>query len=94
MEKNNLSVNEVVQRLHLDSGTLTPLLRRLEQKQLLKRERVTDDERRATVILSDKGSALQQQTKDTPEKMTECLLMSEQEVSVLHNVLNRLIKNH
>ena len=93
-EKDSLSVNEIGQRLHLDSGTLTPLLKRLEQKQLLKRERASDDERRVTITLTDTGNALQQQAKDIPAKMTERMVMSEEEATVLRNVVKRLTSNH
>jgi DNA-binding MarR family transcriptional regulator len=93
-EKDSLSVNEIGQRLHLDSGTLTPLLKRLEQKQLLKRERASDDERRVTITLTDTGNALQQQAKDIPAKMAERMVMSEEEATVLRNVVKRLTSNH
>lgn len=93
-EKDSLSVNEIGQRLHLDSGTLTPLLKRLEQKQLLKRERASDDERQVTITLTDTGNALQQQAKDIPAKMAERMVMSEEEATVLRNVVKRLTSNH
>lgn len=93
-EKDSLSVNEIGQRLHLDSGTLTPLLKRLEQKQLLKRERASDDERRVTITLTDTGNALQQQAKDIPAKMAERMVMSKEEATVLLNVVKRLTSNH
>ncbi|MDR6631227.1 MarR family winged helix-turn-helix transcriptional regulator [Acinetobacter lwoffii] len=93
-EKDSLSVNEIGQRLHLDSGTLTPLLKRLEQKQLLKRERASDDERRVTITLTDTGNALQQQAKDIPAKMAERMVMSKEEATVLRNVVKRLTSNH
>ncbi len=93
-EKDSLSVNEIGQRLHLDSGTLTPLLKRLEQKQLLNRERASDDERRVTITLTDTGNALQQQAKDIPAKMAERMVMSEEEATVLRNVVKRLTSNH
>lgn len=50
-EQDDLSVKDIGHRLHLDSGTLTPLLKRLEQKQLLTRKRATDDERRVMIVL-------------------------------------------
>ena len=59
-EADGLSVGDIGERLLLDSGTLTPLLKRLEKLQLLTRRRATDDERRMVVSLTDKGRALQQ----------------------------------
>lgn len=92
-EKDSVSVNEIGQRLHLDSGTLTPLLKRLEQKQLLKRERSMEDERRVTITLTEKGNALQQQAKAIPKKMAECIVITEEEMTVLRHLINRLTKH-
>jgi len=60
-EEDGLSVSAVGDRLLLDSGTLTPLLKRLEQAGMLRRQRAQDDERRVHIFLSDEGSALSKQ---------------------------------
>ena len=91
-EQDKISVNDIGQRLHLDSGTLTPLLKRLEQKQLVKRERAIDDERRVTITLTNSGKALQHQAKDIPTKMAEGMVVNEEEITLLRNMLKRLNK--
>ncbi|WP_417309097.1 MarR family winged helix-turn-helix transcriptional regulator [Devosia sp.] len=65
-EADGLSVTAIGERLLLDSGTLTPLLKRLENMQLLTRRRAADDERRMVVSLTEKGRALQQVAADFP----------------------------
>ncbi len=68
-EAQGLSVSQVGQRLSLDSGTLTPLLKRLEQQGLLERRRASDDERRVDVFLTPAGLALRAQALDIPAQL-------------------------
>ncbi|SCU76216.1 Organic hydroperoxide resistance transcriptional regulator [Cupriavidus necator] len=74
-ETETLTVSELGARLALDSGTLTPLLKRLETARLVTRTRDTADERRVLVSLSDSGRALRQRAARIPERMlcaTQC----------------------
>jgi DNA-binding MarR family transcriptional regulator len=68
-EGDELPVNAIGQRLGLDSGTLTPLLKRMEQAQWLSRERDPIDERRVLVRLTDAGRALQARAEPIPLKL-------------------------
>lgn len=63
------SVGELSQKLYLDSGTLTPLLKRLEAAGLVRRQRSAEDERRVEVSLTKKGQALKKQAQDIPGAM-------------------------
>jgi MarR family transcriptional regulator, organic hydroperoxide resistance regulator len=63
------SVGELSQKLYLDSGTLTPLLKRLEAAGLVRRRRSVEDERRVEVSLTPKGQALKKQAQDIPGAM-------------------------
>lgn len=63
----NIPVNELGKRLYLDSGTLTPMLKKLETKDLIKRVRDTVDGRNVLVSLTDEGRAMREQAKDIPE---------------------------
>jgi DNA-binding MarR family transcriptional regulator len=65
-EQDGVSVSELGQRLNLDSGTLTPLLKRLEVAGFLSRLRDTEDERRVRVLLTAEGRALKAQAKRIP----------------------------
>ena len=68
-EQDGVSVKQLGERLLLDSGTLTPLLKRLEAAGLLQRQRASQDERRVEVWLSDAGKALEQQAAAIPQAM-------------------------
>src|SRR5580698_1903142 len=59
-ERDDVAVKEIGERLFLDSGTLTPLLKRLEAADLIKRTRSTEDERQVLIALTAKGRALQE----------------------------------
>ena len=62
-ERDGLSVKEIGERLFLDSGTLTPLLKRLEAAHLVKRTRSADDERQVLVALTAQGTSLREKAK-------------------------------
>lgn len=61
------SVKELGDRLYLDSGTLTPMLKRMEAADLIKRQRSVDDERKVNVRLTEKGKALKEEAYCIPE---------------------------
>lgn len=82
-ELDDLPVTEIGQRLNLDSGTLTPLLKRLEQQGLLLRTRDAQDERRVRVRLSVQGQALKEQALDIPACILQATQCSLQEVQAL-----------
>ena len=68
-QQDEISVKVLGEQLHLDSGTLTPLLKRLELKGLIRRERSKEDERARILCLTDAGMALKIQAKDIPITM-------------------------
>jgi len=70
-ERDSLSVNEIGQRLYLDSGTLTPLLKRMEQVGYIERHRDKTDERRVEIRLGPKGLELRQDALHIPESLIE-----------------------
>ncbi len=73
-ESDRLTVSEIGERLYLDSGTLTPLLKRLEAAELVHRLRDTDDERRVLIRLSAEGRKLKQKAA----KLPQCILAATQ----------------
>ena len=76
-ESDGISVSELGERLFLDSGTLTPLLKRLQHAGLLQRQRSAVDERRVQIVLSPAGQALREQAKLVPQcalKAVDCPL--------------------
>lgn len=73
-ERDHISVNEIAKKLILNTNTITPLLKRMEQQELLKRKRSKDDERKVIVQLTQQGKQLQEQAATIPEKLTHQLL--------------------
>ena len=90
-EKREVRVKDLGEVLYLDSGTLTPLLKRLEQKGLITRSRYQDDERALCVQITDLGEALQEKAKSVPEEMRACLPLSAEEMQVLKKLLDRTL---
>lgn len=68
-QESSLNVRELGQRLKLDSGTLTPLLKRLESKGLVDRKRSTEDERVRLISITKQGMKLKSRAKDIPQKL-------------------------
>ncbi|WP_318011000.1 MarR family transcriptional regulator [Clostridium sp. FP1] len=68
-EKDNITVKEMGKKLHLDSGTLTPLLKKLECMELVNRTRDTVDERKVFVKLTEKGIELKEMAIEIPTKI-------------------------
>lgn len=90
-EKKEVRVKDLGEVLYLDSGTLTPLLKRLEQKGLITRSRYQDDERALCVQITDLGEAMQEKAKSVPEEMRACLPLSAEEMQVLKKLLDRTL---
>lgn len=89
-EHEPLTVREIGQRLQLDSGTLSPLLKRLEAAGDVRRERSALDERVVEVHLTERGWALRGRAQCIPEQMREAAGVSHDEVVVLRDRLNEL----
>ncbi|GGG22670.1 putative transcriptional regulator, MarR family protein [Rhodococcoides trifolii] len=89
-EQDGLAVGELGRRLELDSGTLSPLLKRLEQAGHLTRLRSTGDERRVDIHLTDTGSALRERAHALPECLFAASGLTEAEMSGLAHLLHRL----
>lgn len=92
-ENKRVSVNELGGRLFLDSGTLTPLLKRLEAKGFVRRERSHEDERAVIVSLTAEGEKLKEKALPVPEKMKKCLPLSNDESHALYRLLYKLLAN-
>jgi DNA-binding MarR family transcriptional regulator len=90
-KEKNITVKELGKRLYLDSGTLTPLLKRLEQKKMLSRQRDAADERSVIISLTKNGNELQQKAKKVPEFLGKCLSLNEKEYIKLKAQLDALL---
>ncbi len=88
------SVKHIGERLYLESNTLTPLLKRLEQKKLIKRIRSITDERTVMISLTPTGKELKQKAKEIPSKIAESFddkTITEEEISVFQKTLFKLL---
>ena len=72
-EKDNIPVGEICDRLMLDNGTLSPLLKKMQQAGYVERKRSTEDDRVVVITLTDEGRALQKKAKDIPLKVSGCI---------------------
>ncbi len=90
-EKDGISVGDLGEKLHLDSGTLTPLLKRLENKALLRRRISDHDERMKCLELTREGHALREQAENIPEKVRCRIDMSMSQLQQLKQQCESLI---
>ncbi|MBR4206526.1 MAG: MarR family transcriptional regulator [Clostridia bacterium] len=90
-EREVMTVKELGQMIYLDSGTLTPMLKKLEVKGYLKRMRSASDERSVVLTLTDEGRELKKQAADIPDKASLCMKIDPQDEKILHEILNRII---
>ena len=81
-------------KLFLDSGTLTPLLKKLEEKGLVDRARDPQDERNLVVTLTPRGEALRTAAARVPEQMAACVSLEPDEAATLYKLLYKLLGNH
>jgi DNA-binding MarR family transcriptional regulator len=86
-----VSMGQLGARLHLDSGTLTPLVKRLVHLGMVERQRDAADERRVLVSLTDQGESLRQQACDIPERLFGHLGIGVDEARSLHRTLGRIV---
>ena len=91
-EQDGLTVRELGLRLQLDSGTLTPLLKRLQAAGLVSRQRRVEDEREVDIRLTDAGLALREQASAIPACMAQRLQLSLEQMQDLRDELKRLTR--
>lgn len=92
-EYGNSTLKEIGKKLILESGTLTPLLKKLELKGFILRKKSESDERNLDIILTSKGLKLKGKVVDIPLKVGKCLDLTEKEAINLYNVLYKILGN-
>ena len=90
-EEGGMTEGKLGRRVHLDSGTLGPLLKRLEKQGLIRRERPDHDERTLFISLTEKGSALREQAVAVPEAMRGCIPLPDGDLEHLRSLLKRAL---
>ncbi len=88
-----INVKELGKKLYLDSGTLTPVLKSLEAKGLVRRNRSKEDERVLIVEITPEGETLKEHAKDIPYSVAKCVSLSSDESVQLYSLLYKLLNS-
>lgn len=90
-DRKSITVKELGQILYLDSGTLTPLLKKLEAKGFLSRKRSEADERNLIVTITEQGENLREKAVSVPGKIAQCVMLEPEEAMTLYRLLYKLL---
>ncbi len=90
-EYKEITVKALGEKLFLDSGTMTPVLKSLEAKGYVKRQRSTTDERSVTVIIEGRGIELKSAASDIPTKVASCVGLTPDEAVELYSLLYKIL---
>lgn len=92
-EHHRMNVKKLGECLFLDSGTLTPVLKKLEAKGFLKRSRSKEDERNLIVTITPEGEALKEKAVSVPAQMGCCVNLTSEEAAQLYRLLYKVLEN-
>lgn len=92
-DKKEANVKDIGAALYLDSGTLTPVIKKLEAKGYIEKKRSKDDERSVIVEITDKGDALKDEAVKIPAMMGGCMQITEKEAETLYRILYKILGN-
>jgi len=92
-EEKEINVKNLGERLYLDSGTLTPVLKKLESKNFIKRTRSDLDERNLKLLLTEKGIELMDKVQNVPNEIGKCINLSKDEALQLYKLLYKILDN-
>lgn len=90
-EQDGISVGDLCAKLHLDNGTLTPMLKKMEKQGLVSRRRDDEDERRVRVFLTDEGRAMKDRVRDVPLKIGSCVDIKMKDAKELYRILYEIL---
>lgn len=93
-EKDGITVGEICDRLMLDNGTVSPLLKKMQQAGHVEKKRSEEDDRVVIVTLTDEGRALQEKAREVPEKVGQCIDLETDKVRYLYSLLYALIDSN
>ena len=88
-----MTEGELGTKVHLDSGTLAPLLKRLEKQGLIERNRPEDNERKLFLTLTPEGAALKQRARSVPAAMRGCIRLPQEELLLLRQLLTKALQS-
>ncbi|MBQ3661326.1 MAG: MarR family transcriptional regulator [Firmicutes bacterium] len=90
-EQDGLSVSEICSRLCLDSGTVTPLLKKMETAGWVRRRRSAEDERSVQIFLTEEGRAMKQKVSDVPRQVGSCFCLNAEDAQKLYVLLYQIL---
>ena len=90
-EKDGITVGEICERLKLDSGTVSPLLKKLQKAGYIRKVRSEADDRVVEITLTEEGRALQEKAKDVPLKVASCIELAPEKAKMLYELLYELL---
>jgi len=93
-EHKEQTINQLGEKLRLDSGTLTPLLKRMEQKSLICRIRSKADERVVDISLTEEGEAMREEARHIPQQMLEAIGITHEELLQLKYLTHKILCTH
>lgn len=91
-EKDEVTVGDICRRLYLDSGTLTPLLKKMEEKGWLQRTRSREDERIVIVTLTEEGRKMKERCQSIPASISKCIHLSPEDAAALYRILYQILE--
>lgn len=91
-EHKTITVRDLGRLLFLDSGTLTPMLKKMERNGWLCRTRSKEDERMVVISITDAGETLQERVAEVPVKMAQCVKLEREDAMQLYTLLNKMMK--
>ena len=91
-EKKQIGAKQLGELLFLDSGTITPVVKKLEQMELISRSRGTIDERTMDIILTSKGEVLKKKALNIPAKLKQCISLDWEESATLYRLLYKILE--
>ena len=92
-EHKSISIRDMGKLLFLDSGTLTPMLKKMEKAGWIQRKRSEIDERMVIITITDRGEALHDMATEIPAKMAGCVTLENDEALQLYSLLHKLMKS-
>lgn len=90
-EKKEMNIKELGEKLFLDSGTLTPLLKKLEIKGYIERKRASSDERNLNITITRQGEKLKAKAKNIPYEISKCIPLDDDEIVELYSILYKML---
>ena len=93
-EKDGITVGEICDRLMLDNGTVSPLLKKMQQEGFVDKKRSDEDDRVVLITLTYEGRALQEKAKDIPEKVACCIDLPQEKARELYEILYELMQKN